>query len=71
MHSADAPCDMERARGLRVLLVEDNLFNQELLGVILTEAGVELEVADNGAEAVRRVTEGRPRTWCSWTCTCR
>jgi CheY-like chemotaxis protein len=55
---ADAPCDMERARGLRVLLVEDNLFNQELLGVILTEAGGELEVADNGAEAVRRVTEG-------------
>jgi signal transduction histidine kinase/DNA-binding response OmpR family regulator len=57
---ADAPCDMERAKGLRVLLVEDNLFNQELLGVILTEAGVELEVADNGAEAVRRVTEGEP-----------
>ncbi|KAF5058279.1 Sensor histidine kinase RcsC [anaerobic digester metagenome] len=56
--SVDAPTDMERARGLRVLLVEDNLFNQELLGVILTEAGVELEVADNGAEAVRRVTEG-------------
>ena len=49
---------MERARGLRILLVEDNLFNQELLGVILTEAGVELEIADNGAEAVRRVTEG-------------
>ena len=44
--------------GLRVLLAEDNLFNQELLGVILTEAGVELEIADNGAEAVRRVTEG-------------
>lgn len=56
--SAEAPCDMERARGLRILLVEDNLFNQELLGVILTEAGVELEIADNGAEAVRRVTEG-------------
>lgn len=56
--SAEAPCDMERARGLRVLLVEDNLFNQELLGVILTEAGVELEVVENGAEAVRRVTEG-------------
>ena len=55
---ADAPCDLERARGLRVLLAEDNLFNQELLGVILTEAGVELEVVDDGAEAVRRVTEG-------------
>jgi two-component system, sensor histidine kinase and response regulator len=54
----DSPCDMERARGLCVLLAEDNLFNQELLGVILTDAGVELEVVDNGAEAVRRVTEG-------------
>jgi len=56
--AADAPCDLDLARGLRVLLVEDNLFNQELLGVILNEAGVELEVVDNGAEAVRRVTEG-------------
>ncbi len=55
---AEATSDLDRARGLRVLLVEDNLFNQELLGVILTEAGVELEIADNGAEAVRRVTEG-------------
>ncbi len=56
--AADVSCDLELARGLRVLLVEDNLFNQELLGVILTEAGVELQIADNGAEAVRRVTEG-------------
>ena len=55
---ADAPCDLEQARGLRVLLAEDNLFNQELLGVILDEAGVQLEVVDNGAEAVRRVTDG-------------
>lgn len=55
---ADAPYDLEQAQGLRVLLAEDNLFNQELLGVILTEAGVEMEIADNGAEAVRRVTEG-------------
>jgi len=55
---ADAPSDLEQARGLRVLLAEDNLFNQELLGVILEEAGVEMEVVDNGAEAVRRVTDG-------------
>lgn len=55
---ADAPCNLDQARGLRVLLAEDNLFNQELLGVILEEAGVEMEVVDNGAEAVRRVTDG-------------
>ena len=55
---ADAPSDLEQARGLRVLLAEDNLFNQELLGVILEEVGVELETVDNGAEAVRRVTDG-------------
>lgn len=55
---ADAPCNLEQARGLRVLLAEDNLFNQELMNVILTEAGVEMEIADNGAEAVRRVTDG-------------
>ncbi|MGE4442649.1 MAG: response regulator [Desulfomicrobium sp.] len=55
---ADAPSDLEQARGLRVLLAEDNLFNQELLGVILEEGGVDLETVDNGAEAVRRVTDG-------------
>ena len=55
---ADAPGNLEQTQGLRVLLAEDNLFNQELLGVILTEAGVEMEIADNGVEAVRRVTEG-------------
>lgn len=55
---ADASCNLELARGLRVLLAEDNLFNQELLGVILEEARVEMEVVDNGAEAVRRVTDG-------------
>jgi two-component system, sensor histidine kinase and response regulator len=55
--ASDAERDMELARGLRVLLAEDNLFNQELMQVILAEAGVEMEAVADGREAVLRVTE--------------
>jgi two-component system, sensor histidine kinase and response regulator len=48
----------ERARGLRVLLAEDNESNQELIGLLLSQAGVLVEIAANGAEAVRRLVEG-------------
>jgi len=57
---AEAQRNLEQARGLRVLLAEDNLFNQEVMNIILTQAGVEMEVADNGAEAMHRVMEGGP-----------
>ena len=47
----------ERAQGLRVLLAEDNRVNQELISLILSQAGVLVEVADNGVEAVRRLMD--------------
>ncbi|MBI2307662.1 MAG: response regulator [Rhodocyclales bacterium] len=43
--------------GLRVLLAEDNRFNQEIVLEILRDAGVFAEVVENGREAIRRVGE--------------
>jgi two-component system sensor histidine kinase/response regulator len=39
----------------RILLVEDNPVNRRLASLILTKAGYEVEVAENGAEAVERL----------------
>ena len=47
----------ERARGLRVLLAEDNRVTQELISLILSQAGVLVEVAGNGIEAVLRMMD--------------
>jgi len=43
--------------GLRVLLAEDNRFNQELVLEILSDVGVMAEVVENGREALQRVRE--------------
>ncbi len=42
-------------RGARILLVEDNEVNQELATDILTQAGMQVDVANNGEEAIQRV----------------
>jgi signal transduction histidine kinase/DNA-binding response OmpR family regulator/HPt (histidine-containing phosphotransfer) domain-containing protein len=47
--------DMERFRGVRVLLVEDNVINQKVAVEMLTQAGVRVEVANNGKEALERL----------------
>ncbi len=44
-------------RGARVLLVEDNEVNQELATEILTEAGLTVDLANDGAEAVAKVAQ--------------
>ncbi|MGH8458378.1 MAG: response regulator, partial [Nevskiales bacterium] len=41
--------------GARVLLVEDNALNRRLAGEILGDAGVHVEIAEHGAEAVAAV----------------
>jgi len=43
-------------RGIRVLLVEDNEINQELASQLLRDAGITVSVAENGREAVEKVT---------------
>ena len=42
-------------RGARVLLVEDNVINQQVAAEILQSAGVIVDIAGNGLEAVRGV----------------
>ncbi|MFH0728508.1 MAG: response regulator [Pseudomonadota bacterium] len=44
-------------RGIRVLLAEDNLSNQEIVQAVLEEAGMVVTIAANGREAVNRVRE--------------
>ncbi|MTJ81448.1 MAG: response regulator, partial [Telmatospirillum sp.] len=44
--------------GARVLLVEDNDLNQDVARDLLTDAGVSVDVAADGAEAVAMVTDG-------------
>jgi len=41
--------------GLRLLLVEDNLINQEVAGELLRKQGAEVEVAQDGQEGLDRV----------------
>ncbi len=44
-----------RLRGLRVLLVEDNIVNQQVAMELLHLNGVQVDVAGNGKEAVDRI----------------
>lgn len=44
--------DMQRLKGLKILVVDDNIINQELTVKILKHAGIIAEVANNGHEAV-------------------
>jgi signal transduction histidine kinase/CheY-like chemotaxis protein len=47
-----------RLDGARILLTEDNEINQQIAIELLEEAGAIVEVANNGREAVERVTAG-------------
>jgi CheY-like chemotaxis protein len=49
--------DLERLRGARVLLVEDNEINQEVALGLLGDAQMSIDVAENGEIAVRMVGE--------------
>ena len=44
-------------QGLRVLLVEDNELNQEVASGLLAEAGIVVDIADNGQIAVQKIQE--------------
>jgi signal transduction histidine kinase/DNA-binding response OmpR family regulator/HPt (histidine-containing phosphotransfer) domain-containing protein len=46
-------------RGTRILLADDNLFNQELMLDLLADAGAQVVVVGNGREAVERVRSER------------
>jgi two-component system, sensor histidine kinase and response regulator len=48
----------ERLRGYRVLLAEDNPTNREIATAVLESAGIQVETAANGREAVTAVQAG-------------
>ena len=49
--------------GKKVLLAEDNEMNQLIAQAILTEVGLEVEIANNGKEAVRMMQEAPAGTY--------
>ena len=54
----DAEATVKRDyRGRRILLVEDEPINQEVAKVIMQEAGLEVDVAENGLEAISMVND--------------
>ena len=52
-----ASFDVDRMRGARILLVEDNEINQEVAIGLLEDAEVFVDLAENGAVAVRMVRD--------------
>jgi len=53
-----APQSLEQLRGLRALLVEDNDLNQQVASELMADAGILVEIAENGAVAVAKVAAG-------------
>jgi PAS domain S-box-containing protein len=47
----------ENLQGCRILLVEDNDFNQEVATELLKEVGLKVELAENGAVALQKLRE--------------
>ena len=43
---------VEQLSGIHILLVEDNQMNQELANELLTQAGIKVQIASNGQEAL-------------------
>jgi len=44
--------------GVRVLVIDDSLDNQELIGIMLSRMGAKIDVAVNGSEALERAPKG-------------
>ncbi len=56
---AGAGAQPPRLGGLRILVVDDNTINQQVCGEILQRAGVAVDMADSGREALRMVARQR------------
>ena len=51
------PCGAAAPRPAPILVVEDNLINQKVLATLLRKRGFEVDVANDGAQAIQRVVE--------------
>lgn len=58
--ASEEPVDTVDFTGKRVLLVEDNELNREIAHEILSQAGFEVEAAEDGSIAVEMVQESEP-----------
>ncbi len=58
--SGESEKPAEKTYSGRILLVEDNELNQEIAEAILTEAGFEVEIANNGKLAVEMTENSEP-----------
>jgi CheY-like chemotaxis protein len=43
--------------GIKILLTEDNIINQEILLGLLEDSGLDIDIANNGKEAIERCRE--------------
>ncbi len=57
-HITTAPIIPRDANGIRILLVEDNEINQQVATELLESAGASVVIANNGAEAVKILSQG-------------
>ncbi|WP_374663355.1 response regulator [Ramlibacter sp.] len=57
--TAEAAVAMPRFPGLRVLLVEDNEINQQVAAELLEGAGITVDIAHHGGQAVQRLVDER------------
>ncbi|MCQ2421807.1 MAG: response regulator [Lachnospiraceae bacterium] len=55
--------DVERLKGRRILVVEDNVMNREIIGDLLQDAGLLTEEAEDGDIAVSKVCSSQPGTY--------
>lgn len=53
----ESPIGGDRLRGKRILVAEDNEFNQDLIREILEQWGVEVSISGNGLEALQKLAE--------------
>jgi CheY-like chemotaxis protein/PAS domain-containing protein len=56
--SLNPTLDVEKLRGRRVLVVDDNLLGQEVASEFLRQAGMEVVVASSGIEAIQCMEQG-------------
>ncbi len=54
-HLDEAEAHISRLQGVRVLLVEDNILNQELAKILLSRQGMTVTVAGDGSEALKEL----------------
>lgn len=55
-----APAPQATLQGLRLLVAEDNIVNQQIARELLTAQGAVVEIAEDGRQAVARLATGEP-----------